>query len=51
MVGEREDIQWTKGRENPMTLQEDILFLYADRGCSATEDWKGNTATGMNDRH
>lgn len=31
-----------------MTLQEDILSLYADKGCSATEDWNGNTATDMN---
>lgn len=31
--------------------KEDALFIYTDKVCSATEDWKGNTATGMNDRH
>lgn len=31
--------------------QEDVLFIYADKSFSATEDWKGNTATGLNDRH
>lgn len=45
--GQREEgILWT------MTfIKGDALFMYTDKGRSATEDWEGNTATGMNDKH
>lgn len=32
-------------------IKGDALFMYTDKGRSATEDWEGNTATGMNDKH
>lgn len=28
-----------------------MLFIYVDKACPATKGWKGNTATGLNDRH
>lgn len=31
--------------------KEDVLLIYTDKVCSATEDWKGNAAIRVNDRN
>lgn len=54
-LGEREKICSGKGEEGILGMmtfrKEDTLFMYTAKGRSATEDWEGNTATGMNDKH